>query len=120
MSYNSSTTDTPNLGWAYYPVQPELRCGSTVNDKWVYKPPGGCQYRASYLDQPTTIPCKNGSPYDCKCNLIQEPYSMAFEAKWPGRANPRSGCKRAAGRHRCPPSGHGTYYLKAPYFLRDT
>lgn len=122
--YQPSTTLSVYADWAYYPVKPELRCGACGNDKtgkWLYKPPGGgCQYRAHYLDHPPTVACKNGAPYDCKCNLIQEPYSMAYEAKWPGCTNPRTGCKKAAGRCRCPASGPGTYFLEAPYFLRET
>ena len=117
MAYIPSTSSE----YAYYPVQPELRCGK-CGDRgsadWVNSPPGGCQYRAHYLDSKPTIACKNGKPYDCKCNLIQEPYSMPFEAKWPGCVNPRSGCNKPAGRCRCPKPG--VWYSRAPHFLRET
>lgn len=116
--YQPPTTLSAYVDWAYYPVKPELRCGSEKVGNWIYKPPNKCQYRAHYLKQPPTVACKNGAPYDCKCNLIQEPYSMAYEAKWPGCVNPRSGCNKGAGR--CPASGPGTYFLEAPYFLRET
>lgn len=114
--YQPPTTLSAYAEWAYYPVKPELRCGGGAcgsNDSWVYKPPGGgCQYRAQYFDQQPTLACKNGAPYDCKCNLIQEPYSMAYEARRPT-------CGRTSG-FACPTNkGSGVYYSRAPHFLRN-
>lgn len=114
---------TPGLDHhiADYPSCPELRCG-TCGDKggdWIKNPPNGkCQYRGHMLDGPKKVACKNGKPYDCKCNLISAPYSMAYEAKFPGCVNPRSGCKSCAGPYKCP--APGTYYVRPPFFLRET
>lgn len=58
----------PNLPYARYPVQPELRCGSNSCGKT----PAGCQKPG--------VAYKNGKPYDCKCNLISAPYSMPYDA----------------------------------------
>jgi hypothetical protein len=115
---------TPGLDYhiADYPSCPELRCGTCHGPGgpggWVNNPPGGCQYRGRVLAGPKKLACKNGKPYDCKCNLISAPYSMPFEAHWPGCTNPRSGCPGPAGPYKCP--APGTYYVRPPFFLRDT
>jgi len=61
----------PNLPYARYPVNPELRCGS-------------CNTSASTPINPSHmipgIAYKNGVPYNCNCNLISAPYSMPYDA----------------------------------------
>lgn len=108
MSYYRPSTSTE---LAYYPVRPELRCNchKKTDKKWAQT---GCQYRAHYLADKPQIACKNGKPYDCNCNLIQEPYSMAYEGKR------HHGCAGSAAQQtpQCK-QGPGVWYSRAPHFL---
>lgn len=78
-------------------------------------PDSGCEFRAKiFPGEAQRIPCKNGEPYDCNCNLIDAPYSMAYEARWNGCNCKRPGCKND------PAPGPGTWYVQAPYFMKRT
>lgn len=85
---------------------PQNEPTSVDNSTWLNT---GCQYRSQYLAKPAGrgVACKNGVPYDCKCNLIQKPYSMPYEARW--KAKPG-----------CPSGGQGVWYVRPPYFLKQT
>ena len=85
----------------------ELLCSprDPPSAKWLSE---GCDYRAIFTEGPKRVGCKNGVPYDCKCNKIAAPYSMAYEAR---------DCGRKA-RNTCP--SPGVWYMRAPPHLRRT
>lgn len=68
-------SNNPNLPYARYPVNPELRCGGC----------GTTGPKVAECDMVPGVAYKNGRPYDCKCNLISAPYSMPYDA---------NGCKQ--------------------------
>lgn len=97
------------LQFAYWPVQTEKYCPTPVSADWLTT---GCQHRAEYLAPPggRDVACKNGVPYDCRCNLIDKPYSMPYEAKWKTPGCTKPGCSK----------GQGTWYMRPPYFMKQT
>jgi hypothetical protein len=86
----------------------DLTCNKqpTASGDWLTT---GCEYRGQYHAPPggRSIACKNGVPYDCKCNLIQRPYSMPYEARW----KQKPGCEK---------QGPGVWYMRPPYFMRES
>ena len=85
--------------------EPQLCCPQKSNRNWLTK---GCQYRSEYLAAPggKSVACKNGIPYDCKCNIIKAPYSLPYEAC----PNKKPRCKQ----------GSGVWYVRPPYFFKQT
>ncbi len=62
-------SNNPNLPYARYSVNSDLRCGDCSSGPQT--PPSQMIPGVAY---------KNGKPYDCKCNLISAPYSMPYDA----------------------------------------
>ncbi len=109
MAYYINPTGLQYSFWPRGPVttpqELDRYCPCTADSSWLTQ---GCEYRAQYHAKPggRSVACKNGVPYDCRCNLIQRPFSMPYEARW----EEKPGCDK----------GPGVWYVRPPYFMKQT